>query len=114
MSPITKLTWLREEQPELFRQTYKFISIKEYVFAKLFGEYVIDHSIASSTGLLNLENLEWDNEALKIAQITSDHLSRLVPTTEIMEGLLTGLAEKLSLLPSTDRKSTRLNSSHWE
>ena len=101
MSPITKLMWLREEDPELFQQTYKFISIKEYIFSNLFGEYVIDHSIASSTGMLNLEQLEWDQEALEIAGITPDQLSRLVPTTQIMHGLLPGLAEKLSLLPLT-------------
>ncbi len=101
MSPITKLMWLREDQPVLFEQAYKFISIKEYVFAKLFGEYVIDHSIASSTGMLNLERLDWDQEALAIAQITPDHLSRLVPTTQSIQGLLPGLAEELLLLPTT-------------
>lgn len=101
MSPITKLMWLREEQPDLFEQTYKFISIKEYVFAKLFGEYVIDHSIASSTGMLNLERLDWDKEALEIARITPDQLSRLVPTTQTMQGLLPGLADELLLLPTT-------------
>lgn len=101
MSPITKLMWLGEEQPELFAQADKFISIKEYIFAKLFGEYVIDHSIASSTGLFNLEKLDWDEEGLRIAGITADRLSRPVPTTHIMEGLLPGAAEELGLLPST-------------
>ncbi|WP_379163541.1 gluconokinase [Paenibacillus sp. sgz5001063] len=101
MSPITKLMWLGEEQPELFRQTYKFISIKEYIFAKLFGEYVIDHSIASSTGMFNLEQLEWDEEALRIAGITTKQLSKPVPTTQVMQGLLPGWAEKLGVLPST-------------
>uniref|UniRef100_UPI00055FE5CA gluconokinase n=1 Tax=Paenibacillus graminis TaxID=189425 RepID=UPI00055FE5CA len=101
MSPLTKLMWLGEEQPELFRQTYKFISIKEYIFAKLFGEYVIDYSIASSTGMFNLEQLDWDAEALHIAGITAERLSKLVPTTQIMQGLLPGMAEQLGLLPST-------------
>ncbi len=101
MSPLTKLMWLGEEQPELFRQTYKFISIKEYIFAKLFGEYVIDYSIASATGMFNLEQLDWDTEALHIAGITADRLSKLVPTTQIMQGLLPGMAEQLGLLPST-------------
>lgn len=101
MSPITKLMWLGEEQPELFRQTYKFISIKEYVFAQLFGEYVIDHSLASSTGMFNLEKLYWDTEALRIAGITADRLSKPVPTTQVLQGLLPGFAEQLGLLAST-------------
>ncbi|MFC3750337.1 gluconokinase [Paenibacillus sp. GCM10012306] len=101
MSPITKLMWLREDQPDVFGQTDKFISIKEYIFAKLFGEYVIDYSIASSTGMLNLEQLDWDTEALDIAGITKDRLSKIVPTTHVIQGLLPGLADKLRLLQST-------------
>jgi gluconokinase len=101
MSPITKLMWLREDKPELFRQTHKFISIKEYVFAKLFGEYIVDYSIASSTGMLNLERLDWDTEALEIAGITKDRLSQIVPTTQVMQGLLPGIEDKLGLLQST-------------
>lgn len=101
MSPITKLMWLGEEQPELFRQTYKFISIKEYVFARLFGEYVIDHSLASSTGMFNLEQLDWDDAALRIAGITAGRLSKPVPTTQVIQGLLPGFAERLGVLAST-------------
>ncbi|MEK4003370.1 gluconokinase [Paenibacillus sp. FSL H3-0333] len=101
MSPITKLMWLGEEQPELFRQTYKFISIKEYIFFRLFGEYVIDHSIASATGMFNLEKLDWDEEALRIAGVTPERLSRPVPTTHILQGLLPELTGKLGLLTDT-------------
>ena len=79
--------WLRHDHPELFNKAAKFISIKEYVLAKLFNDYVIDHSIASATGMLNLANLDWDEEALQLAGITPDRLSRLVPTTYKLEGL---------------------------
>jgi len=101
MSPLTKLLWLRHDRADIFEQTSKFISIKEYVFAKLFGEYVVDHSIASSTGLLNLERLDWDEEALRLAGITPEQLSTLVPTTHVMNRLSETYAEKMGLLPST-------------
>lgn len=87
MSPLVKLVWMKEEQPEIFGQAEKFIGIKEYVFHKLFGEYVVDHSLASATGLFNLGELDWDQGALDTAGITSAQLSRLVPTTHQMEGL---------------------------
>ncbi|MCP3028010.1 gluconokinase [Halobacillus sp. A5] len=87
MSPLAKLVWLKEEKPEIFVKAKKFISIKEYVFHKLFGEYVVDHSIASATGLFNLKDLNWDEEALQIAGISSDQLSNIVPTTHIVKGI---------------------------
>lgn len=101
MSPLTKLMWLRHDEPELFERTAKFISIKEYLFFRLFGQYIVDHSIASCTGLLNLEQLDWDQEALDIAGITPNHLSKLVPTTYTIEGMHPEWAEKMALSPST-------------
>ena len=82
MSPVTKLMWMRHESPSSLIMP-KFISIKEYVYFKLFGQYIVDHSIASSTGMMNLEELAWDQQALELAGITEDHLSRIVPTTHI-------------------------------
>lgn len=87
MSPLSKLVWLQEEEAEIFGQAEKFIGIKEFVFHKLFGEYVIDHSLASATGLFNLKNLYWDKVALEAAGVGAERLSRLVPTTHQMSGV---------------------------
>ncbi|BFH60820.1 gluconokinase [Paenibacillus azoreducens] len=101
MSPLTKLLWLRHDRPEIFSKAGKFISIKEYVFAKLFNQYIIDYSIASATGMFNLEKLDWDEEALRVAGIGADKLSTPVPTTHAVTGLNPAFAEEMGLLPST-------------
>ncbi|WP_027094262.1 gluconokinase [Cohnella thermotolerans] len=101
MSPITKLLWLRHEHPDLFARAAKFVSIKEYVLEKLFGRYVVDHSIASATGMMNLQSLDWDEEALRIAGVTRDRLSELVPTTHRLDGLNAAYAAEMGLKPST-------------
>ena len=44
MSPLPKLMWMREENPDLFRQTDKFVSIKEYVLHQLLNCFVVDYS----------------------------------------------------------------------
>lgn len=97
MSPLSKLVWLREEEPEVWRKAHKFIGIKEFVFHKLCGEYLIDHSIASATGLLNLEQLDWDDGALRVAGITPANLSTLVPTTHQLPVIAAGYEEFMGL-----------------
>ncbi|MGX1192055.1 gluconokinase [Metabacillus sp. SLBN-84] len=87
MSPLSKITWIRHDRSELFLKTFKFISIKEYVFYKLFKRYVVDYSIATATGLFNLHELNWDREALEVAGITAEHLSEPVSTTVSLTGL---------------------------
>ncbi|WP_214225878.1 gluconokinase [Pedobacter sp. B4-66] len=80
MSPLCKIIWLKENDPDLFKLTYKFISIKEYVWYKLFKEFKIDHSIASCTGLFDVNQLIWNKNALSIAGIDDKLLSEPVPT----------------------------------
>ncbi|TVY06752.1 gluconokinase [Paenibacillus cremeus] len=101
MSPLLKLMWLRDNEPELFEKAYKFIGIKEYVFAKLFGKLVIDHSIASATGLFNLRSLEWDKQALETCGVRPEQLSEPVPTTHVLEGMQAQYAEAMGLAADT-------------
>jgi gluconokinase len=75
MSPLIKITWLKNHDKERFAQTSKFISVKEYVIKQLTGEYVIDHSIASSTGLFDIHKLKWHQESLDFAGISTQQLS---------------------------------------
>ncbi|WP_368646127.1 gluconokinase [Alkalibacterium putridalgicola] len=99
MSPLTKLMWLKAEQPDIFNKASRFIGIKEYVFNHFFNKYVVDHSIASATGLLNMYELDWDKEALETAGVTKDRLSELVPTTAVFTDMDPELAERMGIHP---------------
>jgi len=81
MSPLCKLTWLRENEPDFFAKAHKFISIKEYIWYFLFNEYQIDYSVASSTGMFDINTLKWNDEALKLAGVGPVKLSAPVSTT---------------------------------
>jgi gluconokinase len=97
MSPLVKLIWLANEYPEIFQQAAKFISIKEFIFHRFFQQYLVDYSIASATGLMNLKNLSWDKEALAIAGITAQHLSQLVSTTHIVKQISPASASEMGI-----------------
>lgn len=101
MSPLAKLIWLREEKPEIFQDAKTFIGIKEYIFYQLFGEYIVDYSIASATGLFNIHTLDWDEEALETTQISREQLPKVVPTTEVFRGMNVQIAEELGIVAQT-------------
>lgn len=77
MSPLIKITWLKKHDGERFNKAYKFLSIKSYIIQQLTGEYFIDYSLASATGLLNIETIQWEPQALDHAGITADKLPEL-------------------------------------
>lgn len=78
MSPLCKLAWMKQHNPVLFKTAARFVGIKEYIFHKLFGEYLVDTAVASGTGLLNIKSLQWDREVLKFLDIKESYLSRVV------------------------------------
>lgn len=86
MSPLCKLLWLKAEQSDLFGKAAKFISIKEYIWWRLFGEYRVDHSLASATGLFDIRSFNWCAEALEVAEISAGQLSEPVPCTYVFRG----------------------------
>ncbi len=79
MSPMMKIAWLKNNDKERFRQTSKILSLKSYVIQQLTGEYMIDYSIASATGLLNIHKIKWEADALKFAGMSTSMLPDLVP-----------------------------------
>lgn len=101
MSPLSKIFWMKHEQPEIYNQTAMFADIKTYIFYQLFEQYVIDHSMASATGMFNLEKLDWDEEALKLLGISREQLPKLVPTTHI----LTGMKKRYATLMGIDENT---------
>lgn len=101
MSPFPKLLWLRENRPELWAAAAKFVSIKEYFLHALFGEWVVDHSIASATGLMALDTKQWDEQALRIAGIDADKLSVLRPGTYRLQGMQARYAQQMGLMADT-------------
>jgi len=52
MSSLIKIAWMKNNQPEKFSRTSKFMPIKSYIIQQLSGACVIDYSIASATGLM--------------------------------------------------------------
>lgn len=101
MSPLCKIIWLRENEPALFNKTAKFISIKEYLWFRLFRAFEIDHSIATANGLFHIEKKQWNETALGLCDITPAKLSTPVSTSYTRRDMDRTLATQLQLAPDT-------------
>jgi gluconokinase len=101
MTPLCKIVWIKENDPVLFELAGKFISIKEFVWLKLFHTYEVDHSIASATGLMNIETLQWNDNALSLAGITLEKLSMLVDTDFTRNEIDPAVADQMGLASNT-------------
>ena len=78
MTPLCKLAWFNNEKPALLRKASRVLSLKEYVFLVLFGERVVDHSIASATGMFDIFDRAWHPEALEHTGVRHDQCAEAV------------------------------------
>ncbi|WP_227937749.1 gluconokinase [Alkalihalobacillus deserti] len=97
MSPFIKLLWMKETKYEPYQKAAYFMSIKEFVIQKWFGQRIVDYSMASATGLFNRHTFQWDEDALALADIHKDQLSKIVPPTEIIKEIKHDISEAMGI-----------------
>ncbi|KHE66917.1 gluconokinase, partial [Halobacillus sp. BBL2006] len=101
MSPLSKLIWMKEQGYEPWKQADYYVSIKEFLLYRWFGEKVVDYSIAAATGLFDIKEHRWDREALNLAGIETDQLFQPVPPTHSLQGMKTETAARAGLNADT-------------
>jgi gluconokinase len=68
-----KLAWIAEAEPETFRRAACFISFADY----LRGKAETSLGMASTSGLLDLRSLDWDEELLAVLGLDAERLPRI-------------------------------------
>ena len=93
-----KMMWLKENRPDVYKKSYKFLNAKDFIAAKMTGNFVTDYSDASSTNLFDLNRLEWSDELIKASGIEKAKMPKAVPSTEIAGRLKKNIANELNLV----------------
>lgn len=74
---ICKCRWFQENTPGLWSKAAAVLTLPDYLVWCLTGKRVIDTGTASLLGLMDLDKQSWWTEALRIAAIDEEQLSRL-------------------------------------
>ncbi|KKL53778.1 hypothetical protein LCGC14_2272020 [marine sediment metagenome] len=106
---LPRLVWLKEQAPGIFKKLYKIISIKEYIMLHLYGKFIVDRSIASGTGMLNMGTLDWDKDLMYYAGLKDEELSPVVETTFKLKNLRKEYASKITDIVLKVREWVKLN-----
>ncbi len=95
-----KVLWIKNNEPEIYNQTYKFVTSATYLVAKLTGEFVIDrYTAATWVPLYNVANEDWDKDLMEICR--RDQLADCRWTHEIAGGVTRRAAIETGLAPGT-------------
>ncbi|MEA4966041.1 MAG: FGGY-family carbohydrate kinase [Oscillospiraceae bacterium] len=98
---IWRYHWVRENEPETFRKTYKWLDAKEYLTFRATGRIAASRDDAYMTFLYDVKAGDWSDELCKMLHIEKKHLPALCHATDKVGTLLPGAAEELGLAPGT-------------
>ncbi len=69
---LAKLLWFKENQPDAYARTVRWLNIADYIAYRLSGVPATDFSLASRTMALNLRRLEWATDLLQAVGLKPD------------------------------------------
>jgi xylulokinase len=94
---LCKILWLRDNQPEIYDSTYKFVHAKDAVVARLTGNFVTDYSDASGMNLYDLEKGTWSKTIIDGTGLDPDKLPDLHQSTDVVGEILDPAAAEIGL-----------------
>ena len=80
---LTKILWVRENEPQLWSRVRYIMLPKDYVRFRLTGDRAIDVADASGTLLLDVAKRAWSGEVLDGADIDKNFLPALYESAEV-------------------------------
>lgn len=99
----TKMLWLKDNRPDVWKDISLFIPPSNYIEYKLTGELTVDYSSAGNIGgVFDLHRLTWSEEACETLGIPINLMpERLVASDEIIGKITASAADKTSLSEGT-------------
>ncbi len=99
--PLMQIRRMRSETPDIFAQTAYFLTVHDYITAKLTGRPAIDISNAGINQLVNISEKRYDDNLLNFAGVDESKLAALIPSCEPIGKLTKQAAAELGLSEST-------------
>ncbi|TXT55046.1 MAG: hypothetical protein BAJALOKI2v1_700011 [Promethearchaeota archaeon] len=98
--PISHILWLKENEPEIYQNTYKFLSVKDFMIYKCSSNAVTSRDLANTSWLMdtNPDVLNWSTKLLKRFDIDENKLPEIKKATEIAGYLNKKAADELGLI----------------
>jgi xylulokinase len=101
--PLWKYKWVQKHEPEIFAKIYKWLDVKEYLIARMTGEFIMTPDSAYATFLYDSRPGKegWSKELCRMYGVDMAHLPRIIGCDEVVGGLLPEVAEQLGLVAGT-------------
>lgn len=101
MYSFSKIMWIKENEPDIYKKTDKFLQYSDFILYKLSGEKYVDWSLASRTCLFNVIDKKFDDVLLNAAGIDKNLFPEPIQPGVTATVIKPSLAQELGLAKNT-------------
>lgn len=94
---LFKIMWYKENLPQVYNKTYKFLGTKDYINYMFTGVAVTDYSYASGSGAYSLLNKNYIDKWITAAGVHKEKLADIVTSNKVIGKLTDSAAKTLGL-----------------
>ena len=100
--PISHILWIKEHKPEIYKETYKFLSVKDFIIYRCTKKAVTSRDLGHTSWMMdsNPEKFVWSDKILKKFKIDKEKLPEIRKSVEKAGDLTSDAAELLGLMES--------------
>jgi len=96
-----KMRWLKENLPDIYFRTDKFLSCNGYINYRLTDEFYIDFSEASGSYLFDSASKNWSRDLCDVMGIEVNKLPQIVNSSQVIGKVTSEAASATGLVPGT-------------
>ncbi len=96
-----RVLWVKDNQPDVYRRTYKVLQSKDYAAYVLTGVFATDHSDASGTQVFDLVGRRWATDVLGALGLSPDLFPDAHPSSTVVGRITAEAAAATGLLSGT-------------
>lgn len=98
---LPKMLWVRDHEPEIWKQVAHVLLPKDYVRLRLTGDHATDMADASGTLLLDVRHRRWSDDMVQAAGVNRDWLPTLHEGPDVTGHVSSDAADRIGLAKGT-------------
>jgi len=95
--PLTKILWLKRNEPDNFSRIEKFLLLKDYIIFRLTGKYIGEYSIYPFSHYFDVTKKEYWAEPLEYCGVDLSQLPELIAPCSIVGDVCDEMLDKTNL-----------------